>query len=125
MSRSNRHRQSNESLANIDSHYVDFRTGNCVVLWYYWSYGAEYYPYSHAVYASQYALPHTTQNSLPVLRLTTYRVNVSCPLCEAPFRAHYLTPRWGRVDGGIAPSAPHRIPDLRLSRIRLFTRLID
>ena len=31
----------------------------------------------------------------------------------------------GRVDGGIAPSAPHRIPDLRLSRIRLFTRLID
>ena len=26
---------------------------------------------------------------------------------------------------GIAPSAPHRIPDLRLSRIRLFTRLID
>ena len=37
-------------------------------------------------------LPHPTQNSLPVLRLTTYRVDVSCPLCEAPFRAHYLTP---------------------------------
>ena len=38
-------------------------------------------------------LPHPTQNSLPVLRLTTYRVDVSCPLCEAPFRAHCLTPR--------------------------------
>ena len=37
--------------------------------------------------------------------------------------------RWGiqmsRVDGGIAPSAPHRNPDVRLSRIRLFTRLIN
>ena len=30
----------------------------------------------------------------------------------------------GRVDRGIAPSAPHRIPDVRLFRIRLFTRLI-
>ena len=29
-----------------------------------------------------------------------------------------------RVDGGITPSAPHRIPDVRLSRIRLFARLI-
>ena len=27
------------------------------------------------------------------MRLTTYRVDVSCPLCEAPFRAHCLTPR--------------------------------
>ena len=42
------------------------------------------HPYSHAVYASQCALPHTTQNSLPMLRLTAYRVGVSNPLCEAP-----------------------------------------
>ena len=42
-------------------------------------------------------LPHPTQNSLPVLRLTTYRVDVSCPLCEAPFRAHCLAPRCGKT----------------------------
>jgi hypothetical protein len=28
-----------------------------------------------------------------VLRLAAYRVGVSCPLCEAPFRAHYLDVR--------------------------------
>ena len=32
-------------------------------------------------------LPYATQNSLPVPRLTAYRVGVSVPLCEAPFRA--------------------------------------
>ena len=42
-----------------------------------------------------------------------------------PLGLALLTAFMGRVDGGIAPSAPHRIPDLRLSRIRLFTRLID
>ena len=64
--------------------YVDFRSGNSVIPWHYGLSMLYSHPYSHAVYASQYTLPHTTQNSLPMPRLTAYRVGVSCPLCETP-----------------------------------------
>jgi len=73
-------------IAVTDYRHVDFRSDNSVVSRVYSLSMLNVHPYSHAVYASHYALPHTTQNSLPVLWLAAYRVGVSNPLCIAPFQ---------------------------------------
>ena len=92
MNGSLRHRRVHTSIAFIVRAHIDFRSGNSVVQREYGLSMLNSHPYSHAVYASQRMLPYATQNSLPVLRLTAFRVGVSNPLCEAPFRAHVLTP---------------------------------
>ena len=49
------------SIALFDRMYVDFRSGNSVVQREYGLSMRGSHPYSHAVYTSQYMLPHTTQ----------------------------------------------------------------
>ena len=59
------------------------------------------------------------------LAFAIYRLLKNCDNANGESHTGLSAALMGRVDGGIAPSDPHRIPDLRLSRIRLFTRLID
>ena len=95
--------------------YIDFRSDHSVVQRDFGLSMLNSHPYSHAVYASQHTLPHTTQNSLPVPRLTACRVGVPSPLCVAPFRAHGLTPRCHSYHESCKP---HPVNFLFISKIK-------